>query len=276
MKGIDKKIQEIKEQKVGNSQKRVLLVEGSDDLRSFELLLSKIDPSWSISWALAPAGKKSAVIEMLTKEPDWLGIVDRDEWDEEKIAQLTTEKSNLLFLPRYCIENYLIVPSELWDALPDKQKAKVPEGLARLENLIFLDKDKWVQHGVLWSVINPLWEGLRSLGFKEALLDIAVVTNDAEIRRILGDWHAFLNPDDIWQRYQQKLADVNTKPDEEKLRRYVHGKYFYEQVVNPVLNQLLGQKSADERQFSILRTLPTVTDLNLLVNKMGLNVGDGT
>ena len=74
----------------------------------------------------------------------------------------------------------------------------------------------------------------------------------------------------------KKLADVNTKPDEEKLRRYVHGKYFYEQVVNPVLNQLLGQKSADERQFSILRTLPTVTDLNLLVNKMGLNVGDGT
>lgn len=275
MKGIERKIREIKEQKIGNSQKKVLVVEGSDDVRSFEMMLSKMNSSWSNSWAIAQAGNKSTVIEILGREPGWLGIVDRDEWDEEKISQLINEKSNLLFLPRYCIENYLIVPSELWAALPEKQKAKIPNGLEQLENLILFEKDKWVRHGVLWSVINPLWEGLRSLGFKEALLDVAVVTNDVEIQRILGDWHAFLNPNHIWHRYQQRLADVHQKSDEEKLRIYVHGKRFYEQVVNPVLNQLLGQKAADERQFSIIRTLPTVTDLTLLVDKMGLNDGDG-
>ena len=63
----------------------------------------------------------------MSKEPDWLGL-----WREmsgmREGAQLTTEKSN--DSKKIEIENYLIVPSELWDALPDKQKAKVPEGLA--------------------------------------------------------------------------------------------------------------------------------------------------
>lgn len=272
MKGIDKKIRDIKEQKIGNSQKKALIVEGIDDVRSFELFLSKNAPDWSSQWVLAEAGNKSAVLKMLEKESDWLGVIDRDEWDEEKIVQLGDEKGNLSFLPRYCIENYLIIPSELWAALPTKQKAKIQNGEEDLSARVLNDFEKWVKHGVLWSVINPLWEGLRSLGFKEALLEVDIATNDAEIQRILGDWHDFLNPDQIWQLYLSKLQEVEEKTVEEKLKLHVHGKYFYQQVVNPALNELLGQKSAEERQFAILRTLPVTTDLNPLFRKMGLDL----
>ena len=38
MKGIEKKIREIKEQKIGNSGRQVLVVEGSDDVEAFELM----------------------------------------------------------------------------------------------------------------------------------------------------------------------------------------------------------------------------------------------
>lgn len=76
MNGLDKKIREIKEQKIGNNLRRALIVEGSDDVRSFELLLAKINPDWSNQWVLAEAGKKATVLDILAKEPTWLGIVD--------------------------------------------------------------------------------------------------------------------------------------------------------------------------------------------------------
>lgn len=273
MKGLDKKIREIKEQKIGNSQRRALIVEGSDDVRTFEVLLEKLEPNWSHQWVLAEAGKKSAVLEILAQEPTWIGVVDRDEWDEEKITQLAQEGANIWFLPRYCIENYLIIPSELWEALPDKQQAKIAGGFNQFNAAILDALDQWVKHGVLWSVINPLWEGLRSLGFKEALLDVAIAEDNQQIQRILTEWHRFLDPDAIWQRYQEKLADVVAKDTDEKLKRHVHGKLFYEGVVNPVFNRLFGQKSADERQLAIVRTLPIMTDLRPLLQKMGFGVG---
>ncbi|MET4162894.1 hypothetical protein ABIE61_002755 [Marinobacterium sp. MBR-111] len=275
MKGIDKKIREIKEQKVGNSNRRVLVVEGADDVQAFELMLAKLAPDWNTNWVLAHAGKKAAVLEIIQREPSWIGVVDRDEWDSEKIAQLEVEQLNLCILPRYCIENYLIVPSELWDALPPKQQAKIPGGQQELREKILRELDKWVRHGVLWSVVNPLWEGLRSRGFKEALLAVDVATNDEEILRILNDWHSYLTPDEIWSRYQTRLRAVEPKSVEQKLTLHIHGKLFYEQVVNPILNQLLGQKRADDRQFAIMRTLPPTADLIPVLAKLDVVYGGG-
>ena len=84
-------------------------------------------------------------------------------------------------------------------------------------------------------------------------------------------WHQFLNPNDIWDRYLNRLNVVAEKSDDEKLTLHVHGKEFYKTVVNPALNQLLGQKNAEERQFSIIRTLPQAEDLRPILDKLGLN-----
>ncbi|MGP9647489.1 hypothetical protein ACT3R8_11100 [Halomonas sp. AOP42-C2-23] len=270
MKGIDKKIREIKEQKIGNNGRQVLVVEGSDDVEAFELMLEKLAPEWRRGWVLAEAGKKSAVLEIVRREPTWAGVVDRDEWADEKNEELEAELRNLAVLPRYCLENYLIVPSELWAALPPKQKAKIPGGQQELQDKILEDLDRWVRHGVLWSVVNPLWEGLRSLGFKEKLLSVDIAEDDDEIKKILHKWHQFLKPEDIWARYMDRLSDVVQKPIDEKLKVHVHGKEFYKKVVNPTLNELLGQKRAEERQFSIIRTLPEAYDLQPVLDRLGL------
>lgn len=251
----------------------MLLVEGDDDVRSLELMLTRLTTAdmqydWSQDWVLAAAGSKTAVIEILRHEQNWLGVVDRDEWDADKIRQLTSEVSNLCFLPRFCIENYLILPDELWQALPEKQKAKIELGKDALQQEILRDLDRWVKHGVLWSVVNPLWEGLRSRGFKERLLQVDAVNDERVIRDTLQEWHDFLNPDDIWQRYQLRLADVQKTSDREKLTLHIHGKKFYQGVVDPALNRLLGTKKRQDRQFSIVRTLPVMSDLQPILRKM--------
>ena len=272
MSKTDDRIKDIREQQIGNSAKRALIVEGADDVDAFQSFLGNAYRGWEQSWVIAEAGKKTEVLEIIGKEPDWIGVVDRDEWSSSKIADLETKLTNLWVLPRYCIENYLLVPEELWEALPENQQNKIAGGLVELTQSITNDLVRWRCHGVLWSVINPMWEGLRSLGFKKALLDPAIATNETEIRIKLQEWHDYLEPEQIWQNYQQALAQVDQLSVDEQLKRVIHGKYFYEQVVNPLLNQLLGQKAATERQKAIFRTLPVPDDFGPLWQKMGLTV----
>lgn len=267
---ITERIKKIKEVQIGNSAKRALIVEGADDVDAFQSFLGKAYRGWEQSWVIAEAGKKTEVLAIIRKEPNWIGVVDRDEWSAQKIADLETVQANLWFLPRYCIENYLLVPEELWGALPENQRNKITGDLEKLTQSITNDLARWRCHGVLWSVINPMWEGLRSLGFKEALLDPAIATNETEIKAKLQEWHDYLEPNPIWQSYQDALAQAVQLPVDEQLKRFIHGKYFYEQVVNPLLNQLLGQKAATERQKAIFRTLPVPDDLGPLWQKMGL------
>ena len=269
-------IKDIEEQKVGNRGKRVLLVEGSDDVQAISAFLNKRKPEWERNWIVAEAKGKTNVLEILKQKPDWLGIVDRDDWSEERIAEHCSHRlqgnSNLWVLPRFCIENYLIVPAELWAAFPPKQQVKVNGGLPELETKITSELGKWVAHGVLWSVVNPLWEGLRSLGFKEKLLDPGIIQDEEKIRKTLEEWHDFLDPDQIWEQYATKLDEVTPLDPNEKLKLWVHGKMFYKQVINLLLDQLLGQKSAQDRKKAIFRTLPVPEDFGELFGKMNTDI----
>jgi len=270
MNKIQQKIKSIEEEKIGASNKRVLFVEGVDDVHAFTSFLNKRYPDWEKLWVLSAAGKKSMVLDILAERPNWLGIVDRDEWTQDIITKKEQQFSNLWVLPRFCIENYLIVPEELWAALPSNQQAKVGGGLAELESKLFANLEQWVAHGVLWSVINPLWEGLRSKGFKEALLAPDVALNEEKIITTLQAWHDYLEPKRLWNVFQKRHVDVKKLSPEEQLKQWVHGKQFYKGVVNPALNDLLGTKSADDRKKAIFRTSPVPDDLGGLWVKMGM------
>lgn len=263
-------IRDIEQQQLGATNRRVLLVEGVDDVHAVESFLNKTFPSWARDWVVESAGKKGHVLEVIKQKADWIGIVDSDEWTQQVIIQKQLENDNLWVLPRYCIENYLLIPEELWAAFPPNQKAKVDGGLEKLKQRMTDDLDKWVCHGVLWTVINPLWEGLRSLGFKEALLDLEISGNDQQIKQKLVEWHDYLEPDSLYQTYQNKLAKVQSLASDEKLKHWVHGKKFYGIKVNQVLNDLLGQIPANDRKKAIFRTCEVPRDFEPLWKKMGL------
>ena len=261
-------IKDIEEQKVGNSAKKVLLVEGSDDVQVISAFLDKGKPGWENNWVVAEAQSKKNVLKIAKMRQSWICVVDRDEWSAEIIAEKLQENHNLWVLPRFCIENYLIVPSELWAAFPPKQQAKVNGGLTALENMVTADLDKWVAHGALWATVNPLWQGLRSLGFKEDLLNPEISLDDATIKETLKQWHNFLEPEKIWRDYQTKLEEITILNQEDKLKIWVHGKKFYKGVINLALNELLGSKDKADRKKAIFRTLQLPEDLASLFEKM--------
>ncbi|MCW7555578.1 DUF4435 domain-containing protein [Endozoicomonas gorgoniicola] len=270
-------IREIEEEMIGNTGHRVLLVEGTDDVAAFSVWMTKsFGAEWENKWVVAEAGKKSLVLEILQEKPHWLGVIDRDEWSSDRIAELEAGQENLWVLPRYCIENYLIVPEELWQALPPIQQSKVQGGFHVFKELLTDDLTRWIKHGALWSVVNPLWEGLRSLGFKEALLSPDIVTDDAAVQQKLTEWHDFLEPVDIFNNYQQRLQEAQSLEVAEQLSRFVHGKKFYDTVVNSVLNDFLGQERAARRQTDIINSLLVPDDLHPLWEKMELASREST
>lgn len=260
--GVSKKIREIKEQKIGATSNVALIVEGVEDVSFYSEMLTKFHPDWESMLCIAEVGGKKIVLEVLGNEPRWFGIVDRDEWSEEVLTEKQATYPNLWISPRFCVENYLIVPNELWAAFPYKQREKIVEGEVKLRETLLNELDRWVAHGVLWSVINPLWEGLRSRGFKEDLLSPDVAPDSHKIREKLNEWHQFLDPRQIMTRYESTLERVRALSQDEQLKQWIHGKSFYTSVVNPALNTLLGQKSEKDRRSSIIRTLPLPDDLS--------------
>lgn len=261
----------IKQQYVGATGKRVLLVEGDDDVLAFRAWLGKMDATWENRWVVASAGKKSNVLDLLEREPDWIGVVDRDEWTTQIITEMQQTRANLWVLPRFCLENYLCDPDELWAMLPTGQQQKIQGGVQELSSVITAALPQWRQHGALWQVVNPLWEGLRALGFKERLLNIQQAGNEQAIRQTLNDWHQFLEPDAIWAGYQARMIEVAGWAVGRQLQSGVHGKQFFPSVVNTALTQLLGEQAkASERQNRLLQNAQPPVDLLPLWQKMGL------
>lgn len=100
----------IRQEFIGTQEKQAFLVEGLEDKDAFRILLERFLPDWEQRWGIAEAGNKRQLLELLRLEPDWLGLVDRDEWDQAAIDERTAAQPNPLVLPRFCLENYLINP----------------------------------------------------------------------------------------------------------------------------------------------------------------------
>ena len=230
-------------------RRSVLLVEGQDDVDWLGYFLSQYDNSWEQRLHLAAAGSKNKVKQGITihtvHRPNWIGIIDRDEWSPADVEDALQESSRLNILPRFCIESYFCVPGELWDALPPVERQKVGDDIARLNQPLLAALPDWVAHGAMWRVLHARERGLLSdLGFP-AELENQPVTDLTKIRDILQTWHDCLKPDDILNDYQDELQTAQQLPIEEQLKDCVHGKKFFNRVVVQHLDALFSGQGRD-------------------------------
>ena len=272
MSTLEERIEQIKTQFIGKTGLRALLVEGPDDVDAYRIFLGRKFPEWEKAWILAAAGSKADVVRMLSKEPNWLGMVDRDEWTEVEIAEKKAECANLMVSPRFCLESYLIDPAELWGAFPEKQRAKIVGGEAQFRNAVQADLTEWIRHAALWHGVRPLWRQLRSLGFPDSVLGIPPMPNDDALRAKFLEWHVTLNADVVLANVHTLEAQLGAEDVSTLFAQWLHAKSFYPQVVHQTLNRLLGQKPAKERRLAILRTRTVPEDLVPLWQAMGLAV----
>jgi hypothetical protein len=209
--------------------KKIIVVEGETDRESFLKIFKKKfktkEKAFMDSYFLADVGGKGMVLKALKKEPDWIGIIDRDTWDDDRITREKEKNPNLMVLERYSIENYMIIPHEVWYAIPGEFKIVENGGFEEFREEILKDLQKWLRHGVLWHITEPLFYGIQEEGFHYELLEnVEKTITDEKIRKVLKKWHDFLSPDDILDRFNRKLEAVKPLSNEEKLNRWIVGK----------------------------------------------------
>lgn len=274
MSGWTKARDAILQQQVAATGVRALVVEGEDDRMVVEAWLDRIAlGTWETRWCVGVANGKQNALRIVDDQVTWLGLVDRDEWSENAAnaaSQAPGLAGRLHVLPRFSMESYFIDPAEVWAALPAVQQQSVNGGHQALEAEIISDLDSWLRHGALWHAVNPLWDGLRALGFKETLLNHANAQNDVLIRQTLADWHQILEPQAIFNEFQIHLTAARAAGRQEQFRRWIHGKRFFRERVVPALNQHLGQKSADDWYRDLSTTMPVPVELQPVWDAMGL------
>ena len=221
----------------------VVLIEGQQDRLILTHFLDQQSPDWKQRFYLAIAGSKSHVITGVAEHhPDWVGIVDRDEWSESDVEAGLARSPHLKALSRFCAESYFCHPEELWPALPEQQRAKAGDHPASLAGPIYGALPDWVAHGAMWRVLRELYKLARL----PAELESKPVTDEAEIRRILETWHRQLAPELVLEKYHQELQTAQGLSRDAQLTTYIHGKKFYLQVVVQALDHLFGGKGADD------------------------------
>ncbi|PWK16370.1 DUF4435 domain-containing protein [Tumebacillus permanentifrigoris] len=273
MSGWTDRLQEIREKEIANKNIRVLLVEGTDDKAAYLNLLTKqFGNNWSTKWAIAHANGKGPLLKMLREESSWVGIVDHDEWNSIDIQHARDTHSNLCVLPRYCMESYLIDPSEIWNALTTENRQTITNqigGYNAFEKLLILDLKQWVRHGVLWSEIQPLRSGLKSLLYQKEILEFEHAQDDVYIQNKLQEWHQYLDPQTIFARLEAKWRFADTQlSQQEQLHKVVHGKWFWKRHVLQVLQRLLGQEDEEEYRKHLWSRLNVPTDWSDILSKL--------
>lgn len=270
MSKIDNLIARIKTEHIGRTGKNVLVVEGPDDALAFSALMSKKKATWEQGWHIAPANGKSKVLDILHKEPDWLGVIDRDEWTDAQVQRAAQQYHNLFVLPRFCIESYLIVPKEIWSALPTKQRSKLPNGFADLNQDIRDNLGVWIRHAALWQVIHPLYQQMRRADNRDNILSHPLQAPDQQkLLQILQDWLNGFDPQAIAKQVDATEQALLALPPDELFTQHLYAKKFYPMVVHHALNHRLGQRPEQERVQALFRFLPLPADLEPLWARMG-------
>jgi hypothetical protein len=261
---------------LGALPRRVLVLEGPDDKTFVESLLTRRQPgAWQASWVLGEAGGKGNVLEILAHEPTWQGLIDRDEWTRHDVlAQQALFPNRLHMLPRYCMESYFTVPTELWAMLEPAQQAGVVGGQVAFEAALTTSVRQWVRHGSLWHTVNPLWAGIRALGFKEDLLQfVAAQQGDAAIKAKLAQWHNYLEPQAIMDSFKANLAAALADPLFRQLTEWIHGKHYFRESIATTLPGLLGMRlvpAAPKTLANLQQKMEVPADLQPIWTAIGL------
>ncbi len=255
--------------------KRKIVVEGDADRDAFfQVFKKKFETTWkkfTDTYYLTEVGGKKKVLQSLKKHSDWIGLVDRDTWDDGKVAGAKEGRPYLIVLERYCIENYIIIPDELWEAIPGELQTRIKGGLDEFKRELLKDLNKWIRHGVLWHIVEPLFSGLREEGFHNELLEnVEKTVTDDEIRKTLTRWHDVLSPDGILNRFNKTLKEVTALSNEEKLKRWIVGKGFFNNVVYPYFCETFGQRSIKEYRKIIWENRPISNDFDFMWNSFDL------
>ena len=256
--------QDLLDRQAAAPRKNVLVVEGSTDVRFLNIVLDHAEfkkENPLARWIIGPAGGKDNVLRFIDRRPEWHGLVDRDALNDAELRVLRSEYRHLHILPRFCLESYLIEPDSLYAALLNQGTLPYHVTKKELSDRLLAPLPHAVEHGALWRVVHPLYDGLRERGFNGVLLDFNKNHTHQEIYDTLVEWNFYLEPVPLFNEFKRQIAIGQQMTQRKQLTQWVHGKSYWNYVVSPLLESLGDGRSRTKRMRSILKNLPLPDDL---------------
>jgi len=253
-------------------ERKILFVEGKNDKSIYEILFENEENGIDAfeKHLLIYRGKddnelgKAKEIKHIKPENNFIGIIDRDTMTDEEVNLIENDK--LFILPRYTIENFIIKPSELWEI--DFVRTLFSD-FKEFENAIEVDFELWKKQGAFWRVVYPLYQDLISnRGFNKRLRDISILRDDKSVMSVIKSWQELLNPEEIFNNYNEEIKKVNDMAKDEIYNKIIIGKDFFEQNIANVLRSKIGTKgnSNDELRLRLFKKIKINEDLQAVID----------
>lgn len=226
--------------------RRLLLVEGDDDKRVVEQLLEAISPFWTTKAHVAAAGDRGKVLDKLTANRDWFGLVDRDVWDDAQVAAEKAQLPNLEVTRGWCIENHFCHPADVERALA------LDQGTIQAE----VDRvvDGWIRYGSIWWTLQRVREDiaarLPSLKLGHPVEAPCDLDQDARaLRQGLQGYQALFGArtvDTLIEEIRARKSELDALPARDRIEQGLHGKRFFREVIARALSRVRGPQNADD------------------------------
>lgn len=214
------------------NRKSVLLVEGDDDRDVVEVFLARRSRTFAARVRVVPAGGRSRVLERMKNTfPDAYGLVDRDTWDDAKVAELRREYPRLYVTEGWCLENTFLGPGAL-----QRYGAQVSAALAA-------QRERWVRAGALWWTLQRAREAQH--GWQEALdwsygsprddLDLLsegglANSLDQKIPEVVRRASSF-DSTEVAAKFAQRCTEILSLPEARQWLIGVHGKRAFTELL---------------------------------------------
>jgi hypothetical protein len=146
------------------------------------------------------------------------------------------------------LESFFIDPVEVWKLLPTVHRDAKPELEQSLKDAVQQNLDRWVAHFAIWRTLRAREQQLRKeLNFPQGVIQQVLVQFPIpreQLVKSLEPWHEHFDPKGICEEYDAVILQANQVSPSDRLRRYVHGKHFFNRCVVEVLNSLETKKAA--------------------------------
>ncbi len=214
---------------------RNIYVEGDDDVA----ILAR----WFPQSQFRKAGGKEEVERRVAGEPTSYGLLDRDFATDEQVAASRAPASRVTIMRRYTIENYLLEPAIIAEAMRQLMATTSTDQLR-----LWLDEPytremfhRWGDELALYAAANSIiaeWRDRimfdRTLGFLRYFGPLPPVSRAEVINSLQRRLAALTRTDQVEgvldARYAQVVADI---ADWDGQQRWIHGKVLLESYLYP-------------------------------------------
>ena len=227
---------------------KTVYVEGDDDVRILQ--------AWFPNIQFTSAGGKDKVASRTEQHPACFGLGDRDFADDAKVTAGRAPDSRLALLRCFCIENYLLEPDIIADAV--RAMPAIASHLAAWTDETFVRKQltAWGAELALYAAANSIvaeWRQTVEADFLRYFGPLPPLPRDQVVQELQRRLASLIRREEVEDmldaRFRQIQQDLS--PPGKALHRWINGKALLEKCLYPRVFEPTGLSQARLRDALI-------------------------